>query len=1093
MKLASKHFCPYCMTPVQEGDSCPTCGLTAGNYTPLPHHIPPGTVLADRYMIGRVLGEGGFGITYIGCDLRLELKVAIKEYFPTDKVNRHAGASLEVVSYTGVKSGAYEEGKERFLYEARTMARMDKQPAIVSVRDFFETNNTAYIVMEYVEGTTFKELVRQKGGRIGAGELLHMMEPLFFALAAFHAEGLIHRDISPDNLMLENGAVRLLDFGCARETSNGDSTLTIALKHGYAPIEQYQCKGQGPWTDVYGLCATIYYCLTGKAPPRAMDRMMEDELILPRKLGVDLTEAQERALLHGLGIRPKRRFQNMDELYAALYTGVSYAEPVPEPEPDFDLAGGSEPEPEPDSGPAPEPEPTVLVEGKKSGRTQWLITGAAVLALILLVCVTVFYNHSNRRGDPGPSPTPAAQNVDFSHAAHLTEESSEAELRSLLQRSSAIVLDPGCDVDLKGELEIKKPILISEGASLYSSYPITVSGEGLLWVEGRLASEGLLRTCGGGAVRVGAAGSLWSPMIWLERESDLVKAISASVDGNEPICLDEEALFADAVRVTSAEEYLALGASGDPIIIDGDVDLSGYSGVVAYSPVLISEGATLTTPADEDGWNYGSGGNRDFVLINHGTYRGAVRSYYRQPMKAYSLVLVNYGAMELDSFHPDNGTVINYGQITTSDCTLLYVILGNLGDFRSRGYMNIKGGEAYNSGVLTAAAASEEDGSILDLSSSVRLRNSGRISLEENGGLRNQAYVVNLGTIAGQPGSGLENQGVIECVGAAAALEMPAGSWVYQMGMILYEPHHRIELTECSVDDDGGRGKMVCLDFGTLQTVNSEDDLRRALAAPEVTAIRLDSDVAVQGGVTLTNKTLVLGRELHITGGLTLEGKNALLVDYSGCLNLNGGILTLRDHAAALCGGIWDCGGLSLESDSTLALWGDGGRSDYGAYVRMERSAGLISLDSMVIKGSDVDIAGVFRSKGDLTFQDCSIDLEGEILHSDANILLDVKTRMTIGAERGVFELSNWQEQETLLQGSIENHGWMEFQGGHTELSGRLVNHGTLVVRGEWELLSVTGTLDNLGSFYNVGGAEVGGAVVTMNAGVYTSVDELER
>lgn len=1092
MKLASKHFCPYCMTPVREGDSCPTCGLTSGNYTPLPHHIPPGTVLADRYMIGRVLGEGGFGITYIGCDLRLELKVAIKEYFPTDKVNRHAHASLEVVSYTGVKSGAYEEGKERFLYEARTMARMDKQPAIVSVRDFFEANNTAYIVMEYVEGTTFKELVKQKGGRIGAGELLHLMEPLFFALGAFHAEGLIHRDISPDNLMLENGAVRLLDFGCARETSNGDSTLTIALKHGYAPIEQYQCKGQGPWTDVYGLCATIYYCLTGKAPPRAMDRMMEDELILPRKLGVDLTEAQERALLHGLGIRPKRRFQSMDELYAALYTDVSYSGPVPEPDPDF--LAGSEPGPEPGPEPDPGPEPTVLAEEKRSGRTQWLIAGAAAaLALVVLACAAAFYNHSNSRGQSPPAPTPAVQNVDFSRAAHVSEESSEAELRSLLQRSSAIVLDPGCYIGLGEELEIKKPILISEGACLYSPYPITVSGEGLLQVEGRLESEGLLRTCGGGAVRVGATGSLWSCMIWLERESDLVKATSTSVDGNEPICLDEETLFADAVRVTSAEEYLALGSSGAPVIIDGDVDLSGYSDIVAYSPVLIREGAALTTPVNDDSWNYGNGGNRDFVLINHGTYRGTVRTYYRQPMKAYSLVLVNYGAMELDSFHPDNGAVINYGQLTTSDCTLVDVTLGNLGDFRFSGYMNIKRGDAYNSGVLTAAAASEEDSSILDLSNSVRLRNSGQISLEENGGLRNQAYVINLGSIAGQPGSGLENQGVIECARAVAALEMPAGSWAHQMGVILYEPHHRIELTECSVDDDGGKGKMACLDFGALQTVSSASDLQRALAAPEVTAIRVDGDIAVGESVTVANKTLYLDGELHLAGGLTMEGENALLVDYPGGLHLNGGGLTLRDHALALCCGIWDCGGISLESDSTLALWGDGSRSDYGSHIETELSTSLISLDSMVIKGSDVDIAGIFRSKGDLAFQDCSIDLEGEILHSDANIVLDDKTRMTIGAERGVFELGNWQEQLTQLQGSIENHGWMELQGGLSELSGRLVNHGTLVVRGEGEILSVTGTLDNLGSFYNVDGAEVRGDAGTMNAGSYASVDELDR
>lgn len=319
--MKAKKFCPYCMNPVLEGEACGNCGLTEGNYTPAIHHLPLGTVLIDRYMVGRVLGEGGFGITYIGCDLRLELKVAIKEYFPSDKASRYSQVSLEVQNYTGLTGNDYEKGKEKFLNEARTMAKMDKQAEIVGVRDYFDANNTAYIVMEYVEGTTFKTLVEQKGGRIPPDELFGLLKPLFPALNNMHALGLIHRDISPDNLMLEKGAVRLLDFGCARESSYGAGTLTVMVKHGYAPIEQYQHKGQGPWTDVYALSATIYYCLTGKVPEQAVDRLYEDELVPPRKLGVQITEQQERALLYGMGIRQKARFQSIEELYAALYLG----------------------------------------------------------------------------------------------------------------------------------------------------------------------------------------------------------------------------------------------------------------------------------------------------------------------------------------------------------------------------------------------------------------------------------------------------------------------------------------------------------------------------------------------------------------------------------------------------------------------------------------------------------------------------------------------------------------------------------------------------------------------------------------------------
>ena len=314
-----KRYCPYCMSQTDEDGMCKQCGLTEGAYSPLEHHIPPGTILKERYLVGRFLGEGGFGITYIGRDLVLGLKIAIKEYFPIDKAARHAMASKNVSVYVGSEN-VYQNGKKRFLQEAQTMALMDKTPEIVSVRDFFEENNTAYIVMEYVEGTTLKELVKQKGGKIPPKELFDMIEPLFGALTSLHEKGLIHRDISPDNLMLENGKIRLIDFGCARTAITGDErTLTVAVKHGYAPIEQYNSHGQGPWTDVYALSATIYYCLTGMAPPRSPDRALEDELMIPSRLGIEISAQQEEALLKGMEFRPRLRTRTIEELYAALY------------------------------------------------------------------------------------------------------------------------------------------------------------------------------------------------------------------------------------------------------------------------------------------------------------------------------------------------------------------------------------------------------------------------------------------------------------------------------------------------------------------------------------------------------------------------------------------------------------------------------------------------------------------------------------------------------------------------------------------------------------------------------------------------------
>ncbi len=313
-------YCPYCMNRLSDGEVCPVCGLTWGNYQPQPHHLPPGTVLVERYMVGRVLGEGGFGITYIGRDMRLDYRVAIKEYLPSDQVSRNTEIALDVTRYATVSEEAYEKGLQRFLNEARTLALMFKQPQIVTVHDFFEANGTAYIVMEYVDGTTFAELVKQYGGRIAPEELFPMIEPLFGALANVHKQGILHRDISPDNLMLENGNVRLLDFGSAREVQpTGQQTMTIALKKGYGPIEQYQGKGQGPWTDVYALSATIYYCLTGVKPPDAVERILDDELVPPRELGVDMPQWQEQALLYGMSVNPTKRYRTMDAMHAGLY------------------------------------------------------------------------------------------------------------------------------------------------------------------------------------------------------------------------------------------------------------------------------------------------------------------------------------------------------------------------------------------------------------------------------------------------------------------------------------------------------------------------------------------------------------------------------------------------------------------------------------------------------------------------------------------------------------------------------------------------------------------------------------------------------
>ncbi len=543
-----KHYCPYCMTPVVPGEPCPNCGLTGGSYTSQPHQLPAGTILAGRYLLGRVLGEGGFGITYIGCDTRLELRIAVKEYYPVNHVSRNCRVSNAVNCFSGIAGQGYEKGRERFIREARTMARMDKTPQIVAVRDYFQENNTAYIVMEYVDGTTFKELVAQKGGKIPASELLPMVEPLFRALESMHALGLIHRDISPDNLMLENGMVRLLDFGCARESAaRGSETMTIVLKQGYSPVEQYQHKGQGPWTDVYSLAATMYYCLTGVTPPQALDRICEDELVPPRKLGADLTEAQEQALLFGMGLQPTRRFRSVREFYASLYQGVpvpvkpqvlygpNYAQEALEEVPpeaeapeeeasELDIPEAAPAETAPaDAGeevpqdapwhfpPVPE-QPAPPAATKKFNKKLWIPVAAACGAAVILAA-SIFFMARQGRPDPTIPGASASTGGAESTAESIQPAQPEgptlrlsgdctASFSQALADSSVgeIVLETGSWVDCEeGDLVINKPVLIEEGARIdCPSISVTVAPgaaltlRGYLWVE-NLTVQGYLR------------------------------------------------------------------------------------------------------------------------------------------------------------------------------------------------------------------------------------------------------------------------------------------------------------------------------------------------------------------------------------------------------------------------------------------------------------------------------------------------------------------------------------------------------------------------------------------------------------------------
>ncbi|MCD7802344.1 MAG: leucine-rich repeat domain-containing protein [Clostridiales bacterium] len=331
MKEREPVYCPTCME-LQSGNAttCPACGhpLQVENEV---HQLSVGTVLRERYLVGKVLGEGGFGITYIGMDLTLDAKVAIKEYYPTSAANRHHSESADISVNTGLYAEQFEQGKAKFLTEARTLAKFSTEPSIVGVRDFFQENRTAYIIMDFLEGVNLGQYL-QTHGPMSFQECFALLQPVMDAMGKVHAQGLIHRDISPSNLMLLNsGTVKLLDFGTARAVDyTGGNSVSVILKPGYAPEEQYLSHGsQGPWTDVYALCATIYKLITGKTPENAMNRLSHDTLACPSSLGADIPPAQERVLMKGLAVRREDRIQSMDELKQSfLRAATAPVEPV---------------------------------------------------------------------------------------------------------------------------------------------------------------------------------------------------------------------------------------------------------------------------------------------------------------------------------------------------------------------------------------------------------------------------------------------------------------------------------------------------------------------------------------------------------------------------------------------------------------------------------------------------------------------------------------------------------------------------------------------------------------------------------------------
>jgi serine/threonine protein kinase len=312
-------LCMGCFANKGEQETCPFCGYEETE-TQASLFLIPRSILANKYIVGRVIGQGGFGITYLGWDLNLSIRIAIKEFFPQGLVSRAPGGN-SVISYTGSIKDQFTFGVESFIREAKTLARFEQHPNIVTVRDFFKDNNTAYMVMTYIEGLTLLEHLNRAGDKIPVEQAVQIIILVIDALKEVHSAGIMHRDVSPDNIFIDHeGRVVLIDFGSARQKMREKSkSLSVILKAGYAPEEQYRSRGkQGPWTDIYAVAATFYRCITGQVVPDSIDRMIEDKLIPPSKLDVSIDPALETVLLKALAVKAENRYRDLEEMQAAL-------------------------------------------------------------------------------------------------------------------------------------------------------------------------------------------------------------------------------------------------------------------------------------------------------------------------------------------------------------------------------------------------------------------------------------------------------------------------------------------------------------------------------------------------------------------------------------------------------------------------------------------------------------------------------------------------------------------------------------------------------------------------------------------------------
>lgn len=324
--------CYGCFREKLNEGPCPLCGYDAEEGAQkYPQALPAGSVLNGEYIVGRVLGQGGFGITYMAQSYTTKEIVAIKEYFPSHLAGRSSTRSL--FAHSATTQEHFEYGKQRFLEEARTVAMFNDNPHIVDIYSFFEENKTAYFVMKYLDGAPLDKHIQSCGCGMSVQEAKDLLLPLMKAVAEVHRRGIVHRDIAPDNIiLLPDGKACLIDFGAAKNhVGEKSKSMEMVVKEGFSPVEQYtNGEKKGPETDIYAMAASFYYAVSGRVPQESVQRMVNDQLPKLSELGVDIAPADESALMKALAVKAQDRYTSMDDFARDL----GYAPPIPQPDPD---------------------------------------------------------------------------------------------------------------------------------------------------------------------------------------------------------------------------------------------------------------------------------------------------------------------------------------------------------------------------------------------------------------------------------------------------------------------------------------------------------------------------------------------------------------------------------------------------------------------------------------------------------------------------------------------------------------------------------------------------------------------------------------